>query len=707
MNYVQVLIEYGSLALNEPFLYQCKDPVLPFMRVKVPFRNRSCVGIVTEVSLKKPDVDYEIHDVIQVMDEAPLLNEELQQLARYISRITISPLINVYKTMLPKAWKPSSSNSKRVMEDWLVLDDHPIGEPTKKQKEFLESLEIPVKASQARKKSVSMTKSLLDKHILKIEQKPKQMSVTPENEKKPWPPLQPQQKQALSLMEQNDGRPILLYGVTGSGKTEVFFHMAHKALDEGKQVLFLVPEIGLTPMMIERVTSRFDVPVYIYHSRLSDTEAASQYEQISKMKKGIVIGTRSAVFLPFSNLGLIIMDEEHDHSYKQQNAPRYHTKDAAIFRANWHHCPLILASATPSLESYSRAWKNKYQLVQMNERVSGRFAMVSLIDMKTQQSYMGLSTALIKAMEHALSKGQQVILLLNRRGYLPQYTCTSCGHTLLCEDCALPLSYHKKEHKLKCHVCSREYPVPERCPECGSKAWSEQGTGTQKLEEAVAKLFPAARILRMDADTTRAKNAHGQLLSEFEAEGDILIGTQMVAKGLDFERVTLVGILSGDGMLTRADYRAAETGYEMMEQAAGRAGRGRFEGRVLIQTWNPDHYALNFIRQHDYLRFFQREMAYRHLGSYPPYVFMATLVFSHTDPMKSYSNAAKAKRFFQEKGMLVLGPAEISMRRKETRNRIVLKDKKEEHLIDVLWEFAKTNLGRSCEINMNPCLLEE
>ncbi|MCF0258948.1 MAG: DEAD/DEAH box helicase family protein, partial [Erysipelotrichaceae bacterium] len=279
MNYVQVLIEYGSLALNEPFLYKCTEDVQPFMRVKVPFRNRTCVGFVMSVQEEQPDVNYEIQEVLEVMDEAPLFHEELQQLAAFLSRRAVAPLISVCKAMLPKTWKPSSSHTERVMEEWLVKTGDAEQKPTRKQEEFLASLTFPVKASEARKQSASMTRSLLDKGILKIEKKPKQLLLADKKEQQPWPKLQPQQKQALSLMEQNDGRPILLYGVTGSGKTEVFFHMAQKALDVGKQVLFLVPEIGLTPMMIERVVSRFDVPVYIYHSRLSATEAASQYEQ--------------------------------------------------------------------------------------------------------------------------------------------------------------------------------------------------------------------------------------------------------------------------------------------------------------------------------------------------------------------------------------------------------------------------------------------
>lgn len=717
MSYVQVMIEHEVLSLNRPFTYFCSFPIQKGCRIRVPFSHRILMGLVIEVSETKPETSYEILDAIEAVDEHPLLNGELFDLASELSKDSVSSLMSVFKTMLPAAYKPASKAGGEVFETWLIKDPIPEDELqrlklTKKQKEIYEALPLEIIRSKARKEfSASIIKTLEAKGLLRLESKLKTYQLVHQKKLKQPPELTESQRMALFAIEHGDHRPFLLHGVTGSGKTEIFFRLAQKALEQKKSVLLLVPEISLTPMMIERVCSRFDVPVLVFHSRLTKAEIASEYQKALLMDYGIVIGTRKAVFTPFKNLGLIIMDEEHDSSYKQDNTPKYHTRDAAIFRANYWHCPLILASATPSLDSYARAARGIYQLVEMERRISNTVSAIHLIDMKSERNIGGISVPLIQQIQKRLERKEKTILLLNRRGFIPVMKCASCQEVLLCEDCGIPLSYHKKEQALVCHVCGRHYPVPEVCPNCHKRNWSVVGLGTERLEENVRDLFPQAKIVRMDADSTRTKNAHEILLNDFEADGDILIGTQMVAKGLDFEKVTLVGVLQADAALVRADYRAAETTYQMLEQASGRAGRGRYPGEVYIQSYNPEHYVMQSIVHHNYLAFFKREMNYRHLGTYPPYIYMASLVFIHEDPTLAYSMADQWVKTLREQGVNVFGPLELSMRQKKSRIRILIKDKSIENLRNTCWQVAKKHHEKSrqvkLEINVNPMMLEE
>lgn len=717
MPYVEVMIEHEVLSLNRPFTYFCEFETERGCRIRVPFNHRTLTGLVVKVLDEKPQTEYEILQAAEAVDEKPLLNEELFSLAFRISKWSASSLMSVFKTMLPSAYKPSSKAKGEVFETWLKKLPYPDSDPsklklTKKQKELYELLPYEVIQSEARKTwSPAILKTLETKGLIEREERIKGYRLVGKQKKQEPPVLSESQKRALFAIEHGDLRPFLLHGVTGSGKTEVFFRLAEKALAQKKSVLILVPEISLTPMMIERVAARFDVPILVFHSRLSNAEMASEYQKAIAMDYGIVIGTRKAVFTPFKELGLIIMDEEHDSSYKQDNTPKYHTRDAAIERARYFQCPIVLASATPSLDSYARAQKGVYQLVEMQRRISNTVCPIHLIDMKSERSIGGVSVPLIQQIQKRLEKGEKTILLLNRRGFIPVMKCASCQEVLLCEDCGIPLSYHKKENALVCHVCGRQYPVPSNCPSCGRTNWSVVGLGTERLEENVRDLFPKAKIVRMDADSTRFKNAHHKLLYEFEEEGDILIGTQMVAKGLDFEKVTLVGILQADAALQRADYRAAESTYQMLEQASGRAGRGAYEGEVLIQTYNPDHYVMQSIVHHNYQAFYKREMHYRHLGSYPPYIYMASLVFIHEDSGRAFAMAQDWVNHLKQEGVLVYGPLELSMRVKKSRIRILIKDKNLEHLQQLCWQIARKHHEKNrqvkLEVNINPMILEE
>lgn len=712
MHYIQVLVERA--AISQALWYICDMPLTPFVRVRVPLQNKSVIGLVLSSQKDNPLPSVKNWKSIEaVLDQNPLLSMEQWNLAKWLSRTQITPLMPVIQAMLPKALKPSSTSTDAVKEEWIErteLEEENF-KLTKKQEEILHA-SWPMQAAAARKThSAAIIRRLIDYGLLRLIKKDKSYSLLPAVQKSSWPVLHPSQKDALDFMQENAGPVFLLHGVTGSGKTEVFFHLMKEQIDKGKQVLLLVPEIGLTPQMISRTASRFDCPIYLYTSSLSDSERYSQYQAVLKGGPFIVIATRSGVFLPFDNLGLIIMDEEHDQSYRQQSLPHYHARDLAIHRAALFDAKVILASATPSLESYARAWRHVYQLVRMPERISGHFPRVRLLDMKSNQSLQGLSHVLIGRIEETLKKGEKVMLLLNRRGYQPTIQCTACHHVMICEDCGIPLSYHKKENALVCHICSRRYPVPKVCPSCGSERLSFTGAGTEHIEETLHQLFPLAHIVRMDRDTTSRKGAHQKLLSEFEESGDILLGTQMISKGLDFEKVTLVGILSADAALARSDYRTAESAYAMFEQASGRAGRGRYKGEVLIQAYNPDHYALQALLCHDYEAFFKREMAYRHLGAYPPYTYLATIIFTHADSMTCYLRAEQARDWLADHQAMVLGPLEITMRKKKIRNRLLVKSKNLDELRALLealqvWD-GKNKSPVSLEIDLNPMALEE
>ena len=695
---INVYIEYNRL--RNTFTYSCDSHVEVGCRVRVEFNNRTLIGFVEEVDVES---DFKnIKPVIEVIDEKPLLNCELKLLADYMADFYASSKVTCYKTMLPPALRPSSNHSKVIYEEYAVLKESNLP-LTSRQKEVLTSFTYPCKMSEIRKVSSSIAKALLDKGYIVIEKRIKDSNTQVSSILDVQHELTSEQEHAIETIQSTDKTVSLLHGVTGSGKTEVFLRLAQNVLACGKQVLFLVPEIGLTPMMIQRVQARFQQKIAIYHSGLNAQEKLEQYNLVKENKVDIVVGTRSACFMPFSSLGLILMDEEHDSSYKQDNTPRYHTRDIVLFRAAYHKCKVVLASATPSLESYARAYKNVYELIELKHRIH-EMPEIQLVDMKKERVTNGLSQTLLQAIYERLSRKEQVILLLNRRGYLPVVRCSDCGHARICPDCGIALTYHKNQNALVCHCCGRQFPFHEECPSCHSKNYFKAGMGTERLEEQILEIFKDYHVVRMDADSTRRKNAHEKLLKEFEESGDLLIGTQMVAKGLDFERVTLVGILNADATLCRNDYRASETAYEMLEQASGRSGRGTLKGEVLIQTFDPDHFVMQCVKLHDYKLFFKQEMKYRHLGMYPPYVYLCTLVFTHFDINEAYKQANEAKAYFQS--IRVLGPIEIRMQQKKRRVRLILKSKDDKLLHTLVKNYLDTT-KQIVDVNMHPVMMEE
>ena len=458
---------------------------------------------------------------------------------------------------------------------------------------------------------------------------------------------------------------FLLHGITGSGKTEVYLQMIERVLNKGQQAIMLVPEIALTPQIAGRFKSRFQNKVAVLHSALSMGEKYDEWRKILKQEVQIVVGARSAIFAPFKNIGIIIIDEEHEATYKQEEAPRYHAIEVAKWRAITHQCPVVLGSATPSLESFARAQKGVYRLLTLSKRAvsTAKLPAVKLIDMREQTSSgdsMILSDELKEAIKNRLERQEQVVLLLNRRGYSNFMQCRECGDVVNCPNCDVSLTYHKPNQKLKCHYCGFESFILKYCPSCQSEELRFFGLGTQKVEEYLQDQFPSARIMRMDVDTTSKKGSHQELIAAFERkEADILIGTQMVGKGLDFPDVTLVGVLAADLMLHLSDFKAAERTFQLLTQVAGRAGRHELEGEVLIQTYSPDHYVMRCVVEQNYYAFYAEEMKMRHRFAYPPYFYLASVMLSSEDYNELIVACDKVNQYLRNQlghNCVIIGP---------------------------------------------------
>lgn len=511
----------------------------------------------------------------------------------------------------------------------------------------------------------------------------------------------------------------LLHGVTGSGKTEVYLQTIEEVLNLNRQAMMLVPEIALTPQMVLRFKRRFGDEVAVLHSGLSKGERYDEWQKIRDGKARVSVGARSSVFAPFKNLGMIIIDEEHESSYKQEDYPRYHARDIAQWRSEYHQCPLILGSATPSLESFARAEKGVYELLSLPNRVNQQaLPEVEIVDMREELNSGNrsmFSNQLRDAIQQRLDNQEQIVLFLNRRGYASFMLCRDCGHVPQCPNCDISLTYHKSTDQLKCHYCGHQEVPPNQCPNCESEHIRQMGTGTQRVEELLQEAFQEARIIRMDVDTTSRKGAHEKLLNDFgSGKGDILLGTQMIAKGLDFPNITLVGVLNADTMLNLPDFRASERTYQLLTQVAGRAGRHEKEGQVLIQTYNPDHYAIKDVQENDYTAFFQKEMNYRKIGKYPPYFFLINFTIAHKE-MKKVMEASKhihkiLLQHLTDKA-LVLGPSPAALSRinNEYRFQILVKYKSEIALHNALKylddyyhdQYIKEKLSLKIDINPN------
>ena len=522
----------------------------------------------------------------------------------------------------------------------------------------------------------------------------------------------------LHSMETKASDTYLLEGITGSGKTEVYLQTIAEGLRQKKTAIMLVPEISLTPQMVQRFKSRFGDQVAVLHSGLSHGEKYDEWRKIERGEAQVVVGARSAIFAPLDNLGVIIIDEEHEASYKQEETPRYHSRDLAIWRGQYHGCPVVLGSATPSLESRARAQKKVYQHLLLTQRAnsSASLPQIEVIDMREEVQQKNVSTfsnVLQEKLLERMARKEQSVLLLNRRGYSSFVMCRDCGYVLPCPNCDISLTLHMDTKTMKCHYCGHEERIPHRCPNCDSDKIRYYGTGTQKVEEELKALFPESRVLRMDVDTTRRKGAHERILSAFEnQEADILLGTQMIAKGLDFPNVTLVGVLNADTALNLPDFRSSERTFQLLTQVSGRAGRAEKPGEVVIQSFNPEHYAIQLAKGQQYEAFYQKEMQIRHRGDYPPFYFTVQITASHPE------ESVAAKQMFVimkelQQGLsdqsILLGPTPNAIMRIKNRYyyQMIIKYKHEPQLQSMLKKIlsdtqAATAKGLKLSIDAEP-----
>ena len=673
-----VLVETKHMCLEKSFAYLVPDhlrnQVKVGKRVMVSFRSRIVEGFIIDFSTKEK-YDFALKSIIEVIDQEEVLSNELLKLGQYMKEKTVSPLIYCYQTILPKGIRASIKNKiKTKKEQFLVLNREKISgklsDAAKKIISLFDQKEEILKKN-ANLISNSAVKTLIKKEILFLVEKEKTRESIKVNGGNLI--LNKEQKSCFEqiLKKRNSFMPFLLHGVTGSGKTEIYLQVIAELLKEDKQIIVLVPEISLTPQIVGLFKKKFGNLVAVFHSHLGESERYQTWLDIKQEKVKIVIGARSAVFAPFANLGLIIIDEEYASTYKQENMPRYNTIDIALWRGKYHRCPVILAGATPSVESYLRAQKGIYQLLEMKKSINDLSKEVIIIDMKEQMKSGNryLASILLDEIEKRIAKKEQVILFLNRRGYSTTLVCRDCGEVMKCPNCEISLTYHRQSDKVKCHYCYYEKKFVGVCPNCNGVNLRHFGLGTQKLEEEILKKIKGARVVRMDNDTTRKKGSHEKIITDFvNHRYDILIGTQMVSKGLDFANVTLVGVINGDASLNLPDFRSAERTFQLINQVAGRAGRFNKRGKVIVQCFNPNHYSIKAALANDYQLFYDQEIAIRKKLNYPPFVHLTLIKLSATNFDYLFLEAEKISKLLKRnKKLIVLGPTIGSVLKKNKK----------------------------------------
>ena len=721
--YANVIIEYGVKSLNKTFIYKVpdalKDKISVGIKEYVPFGKTEVFSFVVDLK-NNNDTEYDAKEIIRIDNEELVLNKELMDVGAYLSSITLCTLITAYQTMLPSSLKiKKQEHSYDLYDEYLVLTDK------LKAMEYIckyprriaqiKTINNILEVGKLNKKEVSseIVKALEDNNIVSIE-KVSKYRINKDNNEAIKKTLTKEQESVYRSVLFNKHDTYLLYGVTGSGKTEVYIKWIEKCISEGKTAIMLVPEIGLTTQIAKRFYEAFGSDVAIFHSSLSEGEKYDEYLKILRGEVHVVVGTRSAVFVPLKNLGIIIIDEEDSSSYKQDNNPRYHARDIAIYRGKYNNIPVILGSATPTLESKARADKGVYKLLRLSSRVgNAKLPLIHAVDMEPEMKKRNMifSEFLQNKIKEKLAKGEQIILLLNRRGFSTYITCSNCGFTYKCPSCDITLTYHKSTNNLICHYCGYQKKRDEVCPECHEASLNYYGLGTEKLEEKIKEFYPSARVVRMDQDTTRNKGMHERIISDFkDYKYDILLGTQMISKGLDFPKVTLVGVINADASLNIPDYRSSEVTYSLLSQVSGRAGRSNMPGEVVIQTFNPDHYVIECVKENNYDKFYLQEMQFRKNLKYPPYYYLVSIKVIGNNYEEIITNAKKAKKYLDDnlnKDTIILGPTTASVFKfnNEYRMQIIIKYKYDDKLMDVLKDLDNIFINnKECylEIDFNP-----
>ena len=720
--YASVIIEYGNKAVDREFTYiippKYQDIIKVGHRVLVPFNNREIEGFVLKIT-KEYHGDFDLKEITNICDEEPILNEEMLLLGDEITKKILCSKISIYQAMLPKALKAKHNTNIGIKNDrYLVLNKSKEEilsyiETCKYQKQVDILKELLANEKILISKTSSSIETLLKKDLVKyIYEEVNRYKSNFTGRYKPVT-LNEMQESVVNKVKLNTFKSYLLYGITGSGKTEVYMELIDRVIHQGKTAIMLVPEISLTPQIVDRFVTKFGSDIAILHSGLNEYEKYDEYRKILSGKVKIVVGARSAIFAPLKNIGIIVIDEEHTSTYKQDNNPRYHARDVAMLRGKYHQCPIILGSATPSLESFARALNNVYELLTLTKRAgSGSLPSIEIVDMK-EESRSGnfvLSKVLIDKIWSRLRKNEQVILLLNRRGYSSMLTCRDCGNVIKCPNCDISLTYHKSSNTNRCHYCNYSIKNVNKCPVCGSSNMKDYGLGTEKLEEELNRIFKS-RVIRMDMDTTSKKGMHEKIINDFgEHKYDILLGTQMIAKGLDFPLVTLVGVINADSSLNVPDFRSAEVTFGLLSQVSGRAGRSGLAGEVIIQTYNPNHYSIVYAKNHDYYSFYKEEMKIRKALSYPPYYYITLVNITSKDYELGFKEANKIGDYLRKNlnpDTKVLGPsmANIFKMNNIYHYQCIIKYKYDNNLNKVLTnidEIYKINNKVDVSIDVDP-----
>ena len=726
--YAEIIINSDALEVDRLFTYKVPEELQYSIsaghRVMVPFGmgNKKIEGFVYTLTTDDIKITYRVKNIVKLCDDEPILTNDNLKLVNFLRKKYLCRYIDAIRLMIPAGIMKGSTNKKKkvicinknldsleeVKESYINLYNY-----------IAENDGIYTKADITRDKKYSLytLNKMISEGFFRVEDKVVFRYNKRKYDEEKKKNLTVEQLRCLTTILNGSELKYLIKGVTGSGKTEVYMNLVAETLNEGKSAIVLVPEISLTPQMIERFKGRFGENVALFHSRLSDGERFDEWYRIKEGKARLVIGARSALFLPLDNLGLIIIDEEHENTYKSEQNPKYHTREVSEYLCSLKKCKLILGSATPSIETYYKAITGEYKLIEMKNRVNGKcMPHMEIVDMREELKSRNLSLfsrKLYNAINDTLNEKKQIILFLNRRGYSTFISCRSCGYVFKCPECDVSMTYHNNGY-LICHYCGRAEKVSKICPQCGSKYVKFFGAGTERVELEVKKYFPHARVLRMDVDTTRHKNSHESIYNSFKnGEADILVGTQMVSKGLDFKNVTLVGVLAADMSLNIPDYRAAERTYQIITQVAGRAGRGNDEGKVIVQSYTPDHYSLKYAKEENYEGLFKEEINLRRLMGNPPFgkILLINGSSKYEEKLKKFMNnlQEKLKKLIIE-DLTMLGPVPciITKLKENYRWQIIIKgnfdDELSEKVKDTLYQLNKSvynEIRVSIDINPN------
>ena len=712
--YAEIVINSDALEIDKPFTYEVPEELMKDIKVgqwvKVPFgiKNSLVDGFI--LSIRKDKISgIKIKKIKSISLLEPLLTKEDIRLVDFLKENYLCKYIDGIRLLIPQGVLKGVNNKYKQV---VVIGKK---EHSKELEEKYGDILNFIRENNGKFNKSELTKlhglstykinKLIKEEYLNIEEEVVYRYNSREYIEYKEKDLTRDQINAIESINFSDKNVVLLKGVTGSGKTEVYMKLVAKEILNGKAAIILVPEISLTPQMIERFKGRFGREVAVFHSRLSDGERYDEWYRVKEGKARVIIGARSALFLPVKDLGIIIIDEEHENTYKSEQNPKYVTREVAEFISKRNNCKVILGSATPSIETYYRAISGEIELVELNNRVDNKpMPEIEIVDMREELNSGNISMfsrKLFFEMKEALNRKEQIILFLNRRGFSTFVSCRSCGYVFKCPKCDISMTYHKNGY-LVCHYCGHGQMQPKVCPKCKSKYVKHFGTGTERVEEEVKRHFKDARVLRMDMDTTRNKNSHETIYNSFKnGEGDILIGTQMISKGLDFENVTLVGILAADMSLNVPDYRAAEKTFQIITQVSGRAGRGEKEGKVILQTYNPSHYSLNYAKNYDYEGFYNEEFTARGLMYYPPFgrILLLNASSKNENSLKNFMNLLKNELSSisnKEENIDMLGPVPciISKIKDNFRWQIIFKG-------DLSLDFCKKIKDKLYQLNKN------